>query len=44
MCQELVNLNVNYNYVLAEVGVNLVVLANELESPIFLVLMSLRVS
>jgi len=38
------NLNVNYNFVLAKLEINLVALANELESPSFLVLMSLRVS
>jgi hypothetical protein len=44
VCAKLVNLNVNYNYVLAKVGVNLVTLVNELKSSNFLVLMSLKVS
>jgi len=38
------NLDVDYNYVLAQVGINLFVLVNEVESPSFLVLMSLKVS
>jgi hypothetical protein len=41
---KLMNLDVNYNFTLVEMGMNLVVLANELESPSFLLLMSLRVS
>jgi hypothetical protein len=41
---KLVNLNVDYNFALAKMGVNLVALASELELPIFLILMSLRVS
>jgi hypothetical protein len=40
---KLMNLDVN-NFTLVEMGVNLVVLASELESPCFLLLMSLRVS
>jgi hypothetical protein len=36
------NLDVDYNYALASMGVNLVTLASELESPSFL--MSLKVS
>jgi hypothetical protein len=39
-----VNLDVDYNYALAKVGINLVVLANKLKSPSFFVLMSLKVS
>jgi hypothetical protein len=38
------NLNVDYNFALAEMGVNLVVLTNELESYSFLIFMSLEVS
>ncbi len=40
----LMNLNVNYNFTLAKMGVNLVTLTSELESPSFFVLMFLRVS
>ncbi len=38
------NLDVDYNYALAQVGINLVVLVSEIESFSFLVLMSLKVS
>jgi hypothetical protein len=38
------NLNANYNFTLAKVGINLVALIKELESPGFVILMSLRVS
>jgi hypothetical protein len=38
------NLNVDYNFALAEMEVNLIALVNELKLPIFLILMSLRVS
>jgi hypothetical protein len=41
---KLVNLDVNYNFTLVKMGMNLIVLANELESPSFLLLMSLRIS
>ncbi len=37
------NLYVDYNSTLVEMGMNLIVLASELESPSFLVLMSLKV-
>jgi hypothetical protein len=39
-----VNLNVNYNFALAKMKVNLIVLASELKSFSFLVLMYLKVS
>ncbi len=39
---KLVNLYVDYNYTLVEMGMNLVALASKLESPSFLVLMSLK--
>jgi hypothetical protein len=39
-----VNLYANYNYALVEVGIDLVILANELKSTSFSTLMSLRVS
>jgi hypothetical protein len=38
------NLNTNYNYVLVEVGVDLVALANELKLPSFIALKYLKVS
>jgi hypothetical protein len=38
------NLNANYNYALAEMGVNLVALTCELKLPSLLILMSLKVS
>jgi len=41
---KLMNLYVNHNFALVEMGVNLVVLTNELESLGFLVFMSLKVS
>ncbi len=41
---KLVNLNVEYNFVLAEIRINLVVLVKELELPSFVILMFLRVS
>jgi hypothetical protein len=41
---KLVNLNVKYNFSLVKMGMNLVVLASELESLSFMVLMSLKVS
>ncbi len=41
---KLINLNVNYNFTLVKVGVNLVVLANELKSLSFFVLISLKAS
>jgi hypothetical protein len=41
---KLMNLDVNYNFTLVEMGVNLVTLASELESPSFLLLMFLKVS
>jgi len=41
---KLLNLDINYNSTLAKMGVNLVVLASELKSPSFLILMFLRVS
>ncbi len=41
---KLVNLNVEYNSMLAKIGVNLVALVNELEFHRFLVLMSLKIS
>jgi hypothetical protein len=41
---KLMNLVTDYNFALAKMGVNLVALASELESRIFLILMSLRVS
>ncbi len=41
---KLVNLNADYNFALAEMGVNLIALVNELKSPIFFSLMSLGVS
>jgi hypothetical protein len=41
---KLVNLYLEYNFALVEVGVNLVALANELYLLSFIVLMSLRVS
>jgi hypothetical protein len=39
-----VHLDADYNFALAKMGVNLVTLTNELESPIFIILMSLKVS
>ncbi len=39
----LVNLNVDFNSTLAEVGVNFVALVSELKSPSFLISMSLRI-
>jgi hypothetical protein len=39
-----VNLDVDYNFALVEMGVNLVLLANELKSTNFLLLMCLKVS
>ncbi len=41
---KLMNLNVKYNYVLVEVGINLVALASELKLFSFLLLMSSKVS
>ncbi len=41
---KLLNLNVDYNFALVEMGVNLVALVSELELTSFLVLMFLRVS
>ncbi len=41
---KLMNLDADYNFGLAEMGVNLVTLASELKSLSFLILMSLRVS
>jgi hypothetical protein len=41
---KLMNLNVNYNSALVEVGINLVALANEFELLSFLILIFLRVS
>jgi hypothetical protein len=38
------NLNANYNYALAEMGMNLVALTHELKSHSLLILMSLKVS
>ncbi len=40
---KLVNLNVDYNFALVEMGINFVALVNELESPNFLILMSLKI-
>jgi hypothetical protein len=41
---KLMNLDVDYNFVLVEMGVNLVILISELKSPSFLVLMSWGIS
>ncbi len=41
---KLVHLDVEYNFALVEIRVNLVVLASELEMPFFLALMFLKVS
>jgi hypothetical protein len=41
---KLVNLDVDYNFALAKMGMNLVALSSELKSPNFLILMSLKVS
>ncbi len=41
---KLVNSNVEYNFALVEIGINLVVLANEFELLRFLILIFLRVS
>jgi hypothetical protein len=41
---KLMNLDVDYNFALAKMGMNLVALVSELESPSFLILMFLRVS
>jgi hypothetical protein len=41
---KLVNLYVDYNFTLEEMGVNLVALASELELPNFSILMPLKVS
>jgi hypothetical protein len=41
---KLLNLNANYNSALTKMGLNLVTLASEFESPSFLILLFLRVS
>ncbi len=41
---KLMNLDADYNFVLVEMGVNLVLLINELKSPSMFVLMSLKIS
>ncbi len=41
---KLVNLNVDYNFTLVEMGLNLIVLASELKSLDFLILMYLKTS